>query len=59
MGEENKLADREKRLRMAVIAGASEAIKYKEKHPHALEQEILRYVTQEARKIVSEIDEGF
>ena len=53
------MADREKRLRMAVIAGASEAIKYKEKHPHALEQEILRYVTQEARKIVSEIDEGF
>ena len=46
----------EKRLKMAVIAGASRALKYKEEHPRANDCEILQHITRDVRKIVEEID---
>lgn len=49
----------EQKLRMAVISGASYALRYKDKNPHATEQEILKEVSKEARKIAAEIDDEF
>ncbi|MEI6731879.1 MAG: hypothetical protein WCK90_04320 [archaeon] len=45
-----------KRLKMAVISGASHAIKYKEQNPHATADEILRHVTREIQSILDKID---
>jgi len=52
MDEENK------KLKMAIISGASHALKYKEKNPRASEQEILQYLTDESDEILEKIDEG-
>jgi hypothetical protein len=46
-----------KKLKMALIAGASAALKQKEKQPHATENEIMQQVTTEADKLISKIDE--
>ena len=51
--------ENEKKFRVAVIAGASHALKYKEQHPRATEQEVLQYISKEAKKIVGEIDDEF
>ena len=48
----------EKRIKIAVIAGASSALKYKERNPRATEQEILQHITSEANLILSKIDDG-
>ena len=49
--------DEEKRLKMAIIAGASNAIKFKEMNPRANESEILTHVSKEIDKILSKVDE--
>ena len=49
MADDNK-------MRVAVIAGASEALKYKEKNPKAMDFEILQHITRNARIIVGNID---
>ncbi|MEK6848080.1 MAG: hypothetical protein AABX65_00420 [Nanoarchaeota archaeon] len=46
----------EKSLKMAVLAGATLAIKYKEKKPSASETEIIRSINNELDKIVEKID---
>jgi hypothetical protein len=44
------------KLKMAIIAGASHAMKYKEKNPHASESEVINYVTGNVREILDNID---
>ncbi len=46
----------EEKLMRAVIAGASEAVKYKDKNPKATNEEILKHVTLNAREIAKNID---
>mgnify|MGYP001610965697 CR=1 FL=1 len=42
-------------IKMAVIAGASFAMRYKEEHPRATESEIMSYVARETNKIIHEL----
>jgi len=51
------MEDEEKRLKMAIIAGAAKAIRFKERNPRALEQEVIQHVTDEAKKILEKIDD--
>ena len=44
-------------MKMAVIAGASHALKYKYKNPKADEQEILQNVTDKIDDILKKIEE--
>jgi hypothetical protein len=46
----------EKKTRMAIIAGAASALRYKDKHPKAPEQEIIQHVTNNADDILNKID---
>ncbi len=48
--------EEEEKLVRAVIAGASEALKYKDKHPQAFNGEILKHVTVNAKKVAKNID---
>lgn len=43
-------------MRMAAIAGADAALKYKSKKPHASDSEVMKYVTEVAGTLVSNID---
>lgn len=47
----------EESIKMAVIAGAASALKYKNAHPNASESETMSHVTREMRKIISEIED--
>lgn len=44
-------------MKMAIVAGAAAAMKYKEKHPNASESEIMNHVTQNMSKIIEDIEE--
>jgi hypothetical protein len=44
-------------LKMAIVAGASYAMKYKEEHPHADESEVMGQVTKNINQIISKLDE--
>lgn len=46
----------DEKLKIAVIAGASTALSYKEKKPSASESEILSYITKNVREILGRID---
>ncbi len=50
------MQDEEKRMKMAVIAGASFAFKYKEKHPRAQESEVIQHITESVTDILGNID---
>ncbi|MEK6898114.1 MAG: hypothetical protein AABX28_02025 [Nanoarchaeota archaeon] len=41
----------------AIIAGASCALTYKEKHPNASEEEVMSHVTEGMREIIRNIEE--
>jgi len=43
-------------LKRAVIAGASEALNYRERKPSASDEEILKHITKNAEKIEENID---
>mgnify|MGYP001581549921 FL=1 len=43
-------------VKMAVIAGASFALKYKEENPRASEVEVISYIASEAKKIIHELE---
>ena len=43
-------------LRMAVIAGATNAMKYLQQHRHASHDEALRHVINNANEIIGKID---
>jgi hypothetical protein len=44
-------------IKMAIVAGASYAMKYKEQNPHASESEVMSHVTQNISKILSDIED--
>ncbi|MBS3088378.1 hypothetical protein J4402_01210 [Candidatus Pacearchaeota archaeon] len=44
------------KLKIALISGASEAAKFKSENPYATDEEIIKHVTDNAEKILSEID---
>ena len=46
----------EKKIKMAVIAGASEALNYQMKNPRATESEILQHVSKRIRELVRNIE---
>ena len=46
-------------VKMAVIAGASYALKYKEEHPRASEAEVINYVAGEIKKIIHELEKDW
>jgi hypothetical protein len=50
------MADEEKRMKMAIIAGASHALKHKSENPHASDEDAIQHVTREAEDIISHID---
>lgn len=47
--------DQKKKLKIALVSGASHALKYKEKHPSASEAEIIQYVTRESEDILRKV----
>ena len=49
--------EEEKRLKMAIISGASHAIRYKEENPRAMESEVIQHVTNNVDSILDKIDE--
>ncbi len=46
----------DEKMIMAVIAGASEALKYKEENFNATDEEALKFVTKKAKEIIRKID---
>jgi len=48
--------EEEKRLKMAIISGASHAIRYKSKKPRATEEEVIKHVTSKVDEILNKID---
>ena len=42
---------------MAIISGASHALKYKERNPRASDTEVLQYVSKDVAEILEKIDE--
>jgi len=46
------------KVKRAIIAGASYALKYQEKHPGASESKIMSYVSENMDKIVDDIEEN-
>ena len=50
------MADTKKKLKMALISGASHALKYKRENPYASEDEIIQHVNRESNVIVNKID---
>lgn len=44
------------KLNMAVIAGASEALKFLEENPKAFSRDVLQHVTNNAEQILKKID---
>ena len=49
--------EEQSRLKMAIIAGAAEAAKFKEENPNALEDQVINYVTGKTDEILSKIDD--
>ena len=41
---------------MAIISGASHAMEYKKRNPHASDEEIIQHVNRESNAIVEKID---
>ena len=46
----------ENKMKLAVIAGADAAMKYKESHRMASSQDVIKYVTQNVDEILEKID---
>ncbi len=47
----------EKRLKMAIIAGAAHAVRYMGRHPRAEEQEVIRHIAENVQDILQKIDD--
>jgi len=50
------MVDVKKKLKMAIISGASHALKFKRENPHANEDEIIQHVNRESNNIVNKLD---
>ena len=46
----------EKRVKMALIAGAAHALEYKRQHPNASEEDIIQDVSRNADRISKKLD---
>ncbi len=44
------------KIRLAVIAGADAALKYRKQHPHASDAEVMKYATECAESLAKNID---
>jgi hypothetical protein len=53
------MEDEKRVLKMAVIAGASHALKYKEKHWKAESSEVLQHINENMSEIIDKIDNPF
>ena len=49
--------DEEKRMKMAIIAGASHALKFKQKNARVSDEETIQHVSNEVDAILRKIDE--
>jgi len=49
--------DEEKKLKMAVISGASHALKFKAKNPRKSDEDAIQYVTREIESIIEKLGE--
>ncbi|MFH1802992.1 MAG: hypothetical protein ABH864_06120 [archaeon] len=47
----------DQKLRLAVIAGASHALRYKEENPRATDREALKHVTEHADSIANDVED--
>jgi hypothetical protein len=52
------MTEKESILKMAIIAGAAHAMKYKTQNPNANESEVLKHVNSEMKEILNKIDKG-
>ena len=48
--------DEDKRLKMAVIAGASHALTFRKSNPRSSDEEAIQHVTREIESILEKID---
>jgi hypothetical protein len=48
--------DKKKMMKMALISGASHALKYKRSNQNASDEEVLRHINRESDEILSKID---
>ncbi len=51
------MAKEDQKIRVAIIAGANHAIKYLQQNRHSTHDEALRHVINNAKEILSEIDD--
>lgn len=51
------MADEQKRLKMAIIAGASHAVTFMKRNRMADEDEVIRHVSENAHEILEKIDD--
>jgi hypothetical protein len=52
------MADDSQKVKMAVIAGASRALKYKQEDPRATDTEIVKKVASDMHDILSKLNQG-
>lgn len=51
--------NQKKKLKMAIISGASHALKYKKQNQNATDEEVLQLVNRESEKILDKIDSAY
>ncbi len=51
------MADRDK-IKMAIIAGASYALRYQERNPGASEAQVMNHVSENLGRIINDIEEN-
>lgn len=48
----------DKRIKMAIISGASHALSYKSRNPRVSDEEVIQHINREISKIADKIDSG-
>nr|AQS33386.1 hypothetical protein [uncultured archaeon] len=51
------MSNEDYRIKLAVIAGASRALKFKDKQPKATNEETIKHITENITEIIDKIDE--
>lgn len=49
--------DEQKKLKLAIVSGASHALSYKRDHPRASDEDAIQHVTREANVILKKVGE--
>jgi len=52
------MVDKDQKLKVAVISGASHALKYHAANPHMTDEDVIRYISSNVNTILSKIDHG-